>query len=472
MDCQNVMDLSGVEQRLFDDGDDGATMRTHRVGVVGGGYMGACHAAGLAEMQHDVWVCEAEPARLAALRAGQVPFFEPGLGDMLSANAVEGRLHFVSRMEELLERARIVFICVGTPAATDGSPDLGALNRAVQQIITVRRRQEQEGAQGRLIVVIKSTVPVGTARRFKVLVAQAKANIQVISSPEFLAEGTAVRDTISPHKLVVGGDDPGAVEAVVSLYGASVEPARVFRRTNSEAEASKLFNNATLASRVAVANEFANFCATHELDYDNVASVAAADPRIGSSFLCAGPGYGGSCFGKDVENVLCSARMLDLHMPVLAAVLRSNHSQKQLLGNALKDYFGSLFGKLIAIAGGAFKYGTDDTRESASIALIESVIAAGGSCRVFDPVPSTLAQIRAQFSSGGVACVEKLETLCSNADALCVMFGELAPQVDLSVVAHEMRTPLLVDPRRAFDPLDVQSAAFDYIAIGRPPIRR
>jgi len=432
-----------------------------KIAVVGTGYVGLVTGAGFSDFGHDVTCVDIDPNRVATLRKGEVPFYEPGLHDLIKRNANLGRLQFTTSTAEGVAGAEVVFIAVGTPSSADGSADLSHVLEAARQIGAAMTQFT--------VVVTKSTVPVGTAARVKAAVGTtAKHAYAVASNPEFLKEGDAVNDFLKPARVVVGADDPKAVEVLRELY-------RSVLRTNDRihvmdipsAELTKYAANAMLATRISFMNELARLCDVVGADIEAVRKGIGSDPRIGAKFLFAGAGFGGSCFPKDLRALLHTGKDHDIHLGVVDAVERANERQKRVLGDRLLAHFGgSLAGKKIGLWGLAFKPETDDIREAPALVLIEQLTAAGATVIGYDPeaMPNIAAAVGAK-----IELVKDAYAAARGVDALVLVteWNELRDP-DLDRLKAAMRTPVLVDGRNVWPGTEARAAGFTYYGIGRP----
>jgi UDPglucose 6-dehydrogenase len=419
------------------------------IGVVGAGWVGLVTAACFAELGHPVVAREIMAEKVESLRRGEVPIHEPGLPELIERN--RERLNFTTEMGELLDVARLIFICVQTPPTHSGDADLSAVMRAVDEI----------GASGERALVMKSTVPVGTGRK----IAAAAKGLAYVSCPEFLREGTAVKDFLEPDRVVIGVD-PGsewAADAVADAYDPVEAP--VVRTDVSSAEMIKLASNAFLATKISFINEIANVSEEVGADVTEVARGMGMDDRIGPRFLQAGIGYGGSCFPKDVSALKILAGNSGYHFQLLNSVIEVNELQKRRVLSKLIKHLGSLSGKRVALLGLAFKADTDDMREASSLVLASRLEGEGATVVAYDPV----AEERAGELLPGVEMSQTALDALDGADAavLVTEWPEFA-ELDWGEVAKRMSTPLLVDGRNFLDAEAVRAAGLTYEGIGRP----
>ena len=419
------------------------------IGVVGAGWVGLVTAACFAELGHRIVVREIVSEKVESLRRGEVPIHEPGLPELIERN--RERLLFTAEMAELLDGPRLVFICVQTPPTYSGDADLSAVQRAVEEI------GEPDGR----VLVMKSTVPVGTGRAIQ----REAPDLAYVSCPEFLKEGTAVKDFLEPDRVVIGADadDDWAADAVEAVYKPLEAP--IVRTDLSSAEMIKLASNAYLATKISFINEIANVCDEVGADVTEVARGMGLDPRIGSRFLSAGLGFGGSCFPKDTQALKILAGNSGYHFQLLNSVIEVNELQKRRVMAKLSKHLDSLVGKRVALLGLAFKPDTDDMREASSLVLAARLEGEGASVVAFDPV----AQERGRELLPGVEMSASAMEAVEGADAavLVTEWPEFA-ELDWAEVAKRMANRLLVDGRNFLDPKTVRDAGITYEAIGRP----
>jgi UDPglucose 6-dehydrogenase len=424
------------------------------IGVIGAGYVGLTTAACLASMGHRVTVREIDPDKVAALEAGVSPIYEPGLEDLLATH--RDRLSFTLSMAELAREASLIFVAVDTPGTPSGDADLSRVQTAIRELVEERARADQ-------LLVMKSTVPVGTGLRLTTFLEDLGAGeIGYASNPEFLREGTAIADFMHPDRVIVGTFDARSGDRLEALYAPLQAP--ILRTTVASAEMIKYASNAFLATKISFINEIANVCEEVGADVSVVARGMGMDPRIGPSFLRAGIGYGGSCFPKDVAALKQVAGNSGYHFQLLTSVIEVNELQKRRVVGKLKQHLGSLAGKEIALLGLAFKPGTDDLREAASLVLASRLIAEGARVRGYDPVVGTDERLK------GVDVRPSAEAALDGADG-AVLVTEWPEIVDLDwpAVRETMRRPVLVDGRNVLDDAAMRQAGFVFDAIGRPP---
>jgi UDPglucose 6-dehydrogenase len=422
------------------------------IGVIGTGYVGLVTAAGFADLGHDVHCIDIDEQKIAGLREGRIPIYEPGLREVVERN--RERMHFSTCLEDALEHARLLFVAVGTPPTYSGDADLSSVHAVVDAM----------PASDRHALVMKSTVPVGTGESIKRgFAAQGKGGFRYVSCPEFLKEGSAVEDFMQPDRVVVGDDGDWAGDAVVELYAPLNAP--LVRTDVKSAEMVKLASNAFLATKISFINEIANVCEETGADVVEVARGMGLDDRIGPKFLQAGIGFGGSCFPKDVAALKQLAGNSGYHFQLLNSVIEVNELQKRRVLAKLTRHLGSLVGKQVALLGLAFKPNTDDMREASSLVLTARLQAAGADVRAYDPV----AEEEARKLIRGVDFKPSALAAAEGADAVVLVteWPEFA-ELDLRALAAAMRGDLVVDGRNFLDPAAVSAAGLAYEAIGRP----
>jgi UDPglucose 6-dehydrogenase len=431
-----------------------------RLAVVGAGYVGLVVAACLADVGHAVALAERDPARLGALHRGALPIREPGLDTIVSRALRVGRLTLHEEAARAVDGVEAVFVAVGTPPGEDGHPDLTAVFAVVDEVWPVLSK----GA----LLVLKSTVPVGTAVRVRErLTERGRVDVAVVSNPEFLAEGTAVRDFHQPARVVVGCEEPWAQRRMARLYAPFVAPDRpILAMDNASAELAKYASNAMLATRVTLMNELAGLAGQAGADIERVRAVVAADPRVGGRYLYPGSGFGGSCFPKDLLALEATGALLGAPMDVVSAVRTVNTRQKRVVFAMLASLLGSVDGKRVAVWGLAFKAGTDDIRQAPSLVLLQQLVDAGADVVVYDP--AAMDAVRARVGDD-IAYAASAVDAVRGADALAIVteWAEFRG-VDLRTVAEVMRGRIVVDGRNLYEPPDVVAAGFTYASIGRP----
>jgi len=425
--------------------------------VVGVGYVGLTTGTCLADMGNRVFAIDVSEERVENLRKGILPIYEPGLKDLVERNVKAGRLSFSTSYAEGLKDAEFAFICVGTPEGVDGEADLQYVRAAAE---TIARTMDHT-----LIVINKSTVPVGTGDWVSQIIKDTQPKpipFAVVSCPEFLREGSAVRDFLAPDRTVLGSVDQDAANAVAQLYLPLRAPIVVTDLRT--AEMIKYASNAFLATRISFINEIANICEALGADVKEVAQGMGYDKRIGHSFLEAGTGYGGSCFPKDVKALAYMAQVNGKHPELLQSVMEINDGQRRGIVQKLRDVLGDLNGKVIGVLGLSFKENTDDLRESPALHIAQLVHEAGAVIRGFDPV----AMDNVARGYPYIQLVENSYDLAIGCDALVVAtpWNEFK-QLDMARIKAVMRQPVLIDGRNLYNPAAMHALGFTYRGVGR-----
>jgi UDPglucose 6-dehydrogenase len=431
-----------------------------KVAVVGTGYVGLVVGACLAETGNDVVCADVDAPKIDGLKHNRLPMYEPGLEPLVSRNQREGRLQFTTDVGDAVERSDIVFIAVGTPPDEDGSADL-------KHVLAVARTIGQRMSRSK-IVITKSTVPVGTAEKVRAEIAKhTQTPFHVCSNPEFLKEGAAVEDFMKPDRVVVGVDSDAAAAVLAELYAPFVRTGNplIFMDIPS-AEMTKYAANAMLATRISFMNQVARLCEAVGADVTLVRKGIGTDRRIGPAFLFPGPGYGGSCFPKDVQALIRTGQERNVPLDILAAVEAANERQKRLLFEKLERHFeGKLEGRVVGVWGLAFKAETDDVRESPALVLVEALLAAGATVRVHDPAAIDTARHRL---GDRVTYAGHSFDVLAGADALAIVTEWLEYRnPDFPRMRQLMRRPLIVDGRNLYEPDRLAKLGFTYDSIGR-----
>jgi UDPglucose 6-dehydrogenase len=431
-----------------------------KVSVVGTGYVGLVVGACLAETGNDVVCADVDAAKIKNLKANKLPIYEPGLEPLVTRNQREGRLQFTTDVGTAVERSDIVVIAVGTPPDEDGSADL-------QHVLAVAQTIGKHMNQPKTIIT-KSTVPVGTAEKVRAEVAKHTATaFHVCSNPEFLKEGAAVEDFMKPDRVILGVDSDAAAKLLEELYAPFVRTGNplIFMDVAS-AEMTKYAANAMLATRISFMNQIARLCEAVGADVTLVRKGMGSDRRIGPAFLFPGPGYGGSCFPKDVRALVRMAEGRQVPLDILNAVEAANARQKRLLFEKLERHFeGALKGRAVAVWGLAFKAETDDVRESPALVLVEALLGAGAAVRVHDPAAVETAR---RFLGDRVTYAPRAFDALDGADALAIVTEWLEYRnPDFTRMKQLMRRPLIVDGRNLYQPERLGKLGFTYDSIGR-----
>jgi UDPglucose 6-dehydrogenase len=426
------------------------------VAVVGAGYVGLTTAACLADLGNQVSVVDIDHDKIRALRRHRLHFYEPGLQEVVERNSRAGRLRFTTDYQESIPGAEFAFIAVATPEGARGEADLSYVERAAACIA--------ETLDGPLIVVNKSTVPIGTGDIVSAVIERQAAGFQVdvVSNPEFLREGSALRDFMGPDRVVIGAHSREAAEQVAKLYEPLAAPTLIYNLYT--AEMVKYASNAFLATRISFINEISRICERVDADAKLVAEGMGLDKRIGSQFLEAGIGYGGSCFPKDVKALAAIAEKYDYHPELLNAVMEINRDQRILAVEKLRECLGTLRGQVVGLLGLAFKPNTDDMREAPSIDIARALLKRGATVRGYDPAANGKARAvlpELEFRNNAYAAAR-------GADGVVVVteWNEFR-QLDLTRLKRSMRRPVLVDGRNIYDPAAMRRLGFVYRGIGR-----
>jgi UDPglucose 6-dehydrogenase len=434
-----------------------------RVGVIGTGHVGLPTAATLAHVGHDVTATDADPEKIEVLQRGGVPFFEPGLEELVRAVVGQGRLSFTSDPAEAVAGARVAFLCVGTPPRASGEANLIAVEQSAELV--------GRHVTGPLVVVEKSTVPVGTAARVTEILARERPDgeLSVVCNPEFLREGNAVEDSLRPGRILVGSDSPAALEVMRELYAPLAGEGTLWIETDLHtAELAKHASNAFLALKVSFANALARISEAAGADVEAVTEVMGADPRIGKAHLSAGLGYGGSCFPKDLLAFERLTSRLGYDFPLLREVARINQEALDAAFQKVEQALWNLEGKRVALLGLAFKPGTDDVRYAPSLGLADRLLEAGAVAVGYDPQAGP----NAKAELPDLEVVDDPYVALTGADAavVCTEWEEIAG-LDLGRVREVMKLPIVVDGRNVFDPDEMAGHGFTYLPAGRSQVR-
>lgn len=427
--------------------------------IIGAGYVGLVAAAGFAQMGHEVVCLDINQEKVAALKKGKLPFYEPGLSELVHQGITAQRLHFTTHYSEGLRQAQVCFLAVDTPCQPDGRASLQQIEGALNQIL--------HDQQAELLLVIKSTVPVGTGDVLEEKCKASRFPITIVSNPEFLREGQAVQDFLRPDRIIIGSNHPPATHILRSLYSSfSFNHDRILVMERTCAEISKYASNAMLATRISFMNELAGLCEKMGANIHQVRLGMSSDPRIGRDFLYAGPGFGGSCLPKDVRALRTQAAHMGCPVPLLDAVETVNIRQKQLLFNKLNHYFSShLHNKTIALLGLSFKPDTDDLREAPSLVLIEALLSSGAKVRAFDP--AAMESCRKLYPQV-TYCANEYETMAGADAVVLVTEWKQFRAMDLGKIAISMHGKLFLDGRNQYSAQEINAQGLDYLCIGSP----
>lgn len=431
-----------------------------KISIIGAGYVGLVTSACLAELGHEVTVMDIDDKKIAKLNRGIVPIHEPGLSRLVEKNNLEGRLDFTTSLEEAVSGTRIHFITVWTPPLPDGQADLSAIESVARGLGQIWAKHGADNP----IVVIKSTVPVGTGEKVRGFISEAyKKPFAIVSNPEFLREGQAVADMMRPDRIVIGGDNEEANISVTVLYD-KIQTQKIITDL-ATAEMIKYAANAFLATKISFINEVANVCELVGADIDTVKEGIGSDPRIGRAFLSAGVGYGGSCFPKDVRALQQFANHRGYDFKLLKAVIEVNEQQRQLIVEKLKKHLKNLVDKEILVLGLSFKSNTDDVRESAAIDIIKRLQSLGAKIRAYDPAALLSAQ---KYLEGDIKYIGHPHDGVKDAQAIVIAtewpdFKEL----DWQYMYSQMSNPLIIDGRNLLDSNLLRGLGFTYEGVGR-----
>jgi UDPglucose 6-dehydrogenase len=430
--------------------------------VVGTGYVGLVTGAVFADLGNDVVCVDNQPDKVAELRAGRMPIYEPGLEEMVARNVADRRLAFTTDLDDAIKRSVIVFITVGTPPASDGQTDLRAVGAVARGIGQAMERYT--------VVVNKSTVPVGTGDFVRDMIARHQKTpipFDVVSNPEFLREGSAIEDTLRPDRIVIGAPTQQVAMTLLELY-APLERPMIITDVPS-AEMIKYASNAFLSTKISFINAIANICEAAGADVSQVMKGMGLDPRIGAAFLSAGLGYGGSCFPKDTDSLVHTAASLGYDFALLRAVVEINRERAAHFVAMMEKPLNPIDGRVIAVLGLAFKPNTDDMREAKSIEVVNGLLQRGAAVRVYDPVAA--ANARKILPTAVVYCDSPYDAATgADAVALVTEWNEFK-FLNLERLRSVMRRPVIFDGRNVWEPERMRRLGFEYHSIGRKPVQ-
>jgi len=432
----------------------------YRISVIGTGYVGLVTGACLADFGNEVICVDKDVDKIASLKRREIPFYEPGLLEVVERNVAEGRLTFSEDLPGSVARTPVVFIAVGTPTGNDGEADLSAVFEVARDVARTM--------QGYRLVVQKSTVPVGTGRRVRDVIQQHLAGdhpFDVASNPEFLREGSAVQDFTHPNRVVIGTWTERAANILADIYNPLyLNETPMVKTTVETAELIKYASNAFLATKISFINEMAGLCDAVGGDVRVVARAMGLDRRIGDKFLHAGPGYGGSCFPKDTRALLHFATAAGVELPIVRATHETNERQIERMVEKCGEAMGGLAGKTVAMLGLSFKPNTDDVREAPALRIAKRLLAAGAQVKAFDPV----AMPNAAKALPGLKMGGNAYEVCASADALVIVteWNEFR-RLDLERIRGLLRNPVLIDMRNIYSPAEAATAGLRYVGVGR-----
>ncbi|MBU7594454.1 UDP-glucose dehydrogenase family protein [Metabacillus halosaccharovorans] len=432
-----------------------------KIAVVGTGYVGLVTGTCLSEIGHTVTCIDIDSTKVEKMRAGQSPIYEPGLDEIMIKNINENRLFFSTQHEDGFDNADVIYIAVGTPEKEDGSANLSFVEQVAKDIATNVKKDT--------IVVTKSTVPVGTNHWIKKIIKDNLLNnvkVEVVSNPEFLREGSAIYDSFNGDRIVVGADNEEAANVIEEINKPFGIP--VFKTDIRSAEMIKYAANAFLATKISFINEISNICEKLGANVEDVAYGMGQDNRIGTQFLNAGIGYGGSCFPKDTKALVQIAGNVEYDFDLLKGVIRVNQKQQEMLINKLNDRFESLKDKKVAVLGLAFKPNTDDMREAASIVITQHLIEKGANVTAYDPVATENAK---RILDSNVHYAANITEALKEADVALILteWAEIK-ELDLQVFEEHMEHPIIFDGRNCYDPRIVEKYQVEYHSMGRPSV--
>jgi UDPglucose 6-dehydrogenase len=431
-----------------------------KISIIGTGYVGLVQGACFADTGNDVICMDIDEKKINNLKKGIMPIYEPGLGELATKNAQEGRLDYTTSLKTAVQKSDIIFLCLPTPPSEDGSADLSHVLSTAEEMGAYINAEK--------IVVSKSTVPVGTVDRIKgILKKSSKHAVEVVSNPEFLKEGSALQDSLKPDRIVIGTRNKKVASVLQELYEPFVRTGNpILVMDERSSEMTKYAANAFLATKISFMNELANLCEEAGDDIDSVRRGIGSDSRIGKQFLFAGVGYGGSCFPKDVKALVKTAQEFGRELTILKAVDAVNTKQKRVLLAKLKRlYPGGVKGKRIAIWGLSYKPQTDDIREAPALVMIEELLAAGAKVQAHDPI--AISSVKTVFDRK-LEFFENAYDALNDADALLVVteWNEFR-NPDFSKMKKLMRKPVILDGRNIYDPKEMKEKGFEYYCIGR-----
>ncbi|NJD55133.1 MAG: UDP-glucose/GDP-mannose dehydrogenase family protein [Nitrospirae bacterium] len=431
------------------------------IGVIGTGYVGLVTGACFAEFGVAVTCIDKDEKKIKALKKGEIPFYEPGLEDLVKKNVRNGRLKFSTRIQDAVDSSLVIFIAVGTPPRGDGSADMRYVEAVAEEIA--------QSIKGYKVIVTKSTVPVGTGARLRKIISKKlreQVDFDIVSNPEFLREGSAIEDFMRPNRVIIGASSQQAIAIMKDLYGPLYLIETPFVITNIEtAELIKYASNSFLAVKISFINEIANLCDRVGADVHMVAKGMGLDHRIGSKFLHPGPGYGGSCFPKDTRALLTIAKNHDAEVGVVSAAVEANERQKRMAVEKIRNGMGDLKGKTIAVLGLSFKPNTNDMREAPAIFIIEHLLKAKAKVKAYDPIAVDDAREvfrdTVRYAKNAYECVK-------GADAVVIVteWNELR-NLELMKIKALLKTPYFFDLRNIYEPAKMKKLGFKYFCVGR-----
>jgi UDPglucose 6-dehydrogenase len=434
------------------------------IGIIGTGYVGLVTGACFAEFGLFVTCVDKDEKKISALKKGIIPFYEPGLEDLVKRNIKQERLRFTTKIKKAVESSLLIFIAVGTPRRGDGSADIKYVEEVAREI--AKQMEDYK------VIVTKSTVPVGTGQKIRDIISRnlkEQIDFDIVSNPEFLREGAAIEDFMRPNRVVIGAKSPQAVAIMRDLYKPLYLIETPFVITNVEtAELIKYASNSFLAAKISFINEMAALCEKVGADVHMVAKGMGLDQRIGAKFLHPGPGYGGSCLPKDTNALLKMAEDHKVELGIIDAAVKANERQKEKTVQKIREVIGPLKGKTVAVLGLSFKPNTDDIRDAPSLSIIRSLLDEGANIRAYDPV----AMDETKKIFGGIKYCKNAYEAIKGADALVIVTEwNQFRNLELERIKNLLKSPCFFDLRNIYDPQKLQDMGFHYYCVGRVPVK-
>lgn len=429
-----------------------------KLAVIGTGYVGLVSGVCFAHKGNEVICVDLEQYKIDMLNRAESPIYEPGIEELISLNMEAGRLEFTSDLADAVRRSDIVILAVGTPSLANGEANLSYIEQAAADV--------GKAMNGYKIIMTKSTVPVGTNEKIKdVVAAHTNLSFDIVSAPEFLREGSAINDTLHPDRVIIGLDNAGLRETMVTLHQVFTD--KIYVTDIRSAEMIKYASNAFLATKISFINEIANICEKVGADVTCVAEGMGMDKRIGFSFLQAGIGYGGSCFPKDTNALIQIAGNVDYEFKLLKSVVEVNKDQRFMIVSKLRESLGQLHGVPIGIWGLAFKPNTDDIREAPALEIVETLIQAGAILKLYDPI--AMDKFMERVNHPNIVWCSSPQQAAEGSDAVCLLTDwEEFKKVDLVQLSSVLRNPVLIDGRNVFTEEQIQRSGLEYYSVGRP----
>ncbi|WP_420539903.1 UDP-glucose dehydrogenase family protein [Paenibacillus polymyxa] len=429
-----------------------------KLAVIGTGYVGLVSGVCFAQKGNEVICVDLEQYKIDMLNRAESPIYEPGIEELIALNLEAGRLEFTSDLDDAVRRSDIVILAVGTPSLANGEANLSYIEQAAADV--------GKAMNGYKIIMTKSTVPVGTNEKIKDVVARhTSLSFDIVSAPEFLREGSAINDTLHPDRIIIGLDNTGLRETMVTLHQVFTD--KIYVTDIRSAEMIKYASNAFLATKISFINEIANICEKVGADVTCVAEGMGMDKRIGSSFLQAGIGYGGSCFPKDTNALIQIAGNVDYEFKLLKSVVEVNTDQRFMIVSKLRESLGQLNGVSIGIWGLAFKPNTDDIREAPALEIVETLIQAGAIVKLYDPI--AMDKFKERVDHPNILWCSSPQQAAERSDAVCLLTDwEEFKEVDLVQLGSILHKPVLIDGRNVFTEEQIQGSGLEYYSVGRP----